>query len=75
MLIALLPLNPMRALYWSAVINGLIVVPIMGAMMLLATRTSVMGEFAVRGAVMWLGWATTVAMAAAGLIMVAFWLV
>jgi hypothetical protein len=47
----------------------------MAAMMLLAARTFVMGKFAVRGSVMWLGWGSTVAMAGAGFIMVAFWIV
>lgn len=75
MLIAFLPLNPVRLLYWSAVINGVIVVPIMAAMMLLATRSSIMGKFAIRGSVSWLGWVTTVAMAAAGIVMIAFWFV
>ena len=37
--------DPIRELFWSAVINGVIAVPIMGVMMLLAQRPEVMGPF------------------------------
>lgn len=39
------PIDPMKALYWSAVINGVVAVPIMAGMMLLASRREVMGSF------------------------------
>jgi Mn2+/Fe2+ NRAMP family transporter len=55
--------NPIRALYWSAVINGVVAVPVMAIMMWLATMPKVMGEFAVTGWVKTLGWAATVVMA------------
>jgi Mn2+/Fe2+ NRAMP family transporter len=38
-------LDPMRALVWSAQINGVIAVPIMTVMMLLASREDIMGRF------------------------------
>jgi Mn2+/Fe2+ NRAMP family transporter len=57
------------------VINGVTVAPVLAAMMLMAIRSSIMGQFAVRGAVMWLGWAATVIMAAAAVAMVAFWFI
>ena len=59
--------DPIRALYWSAVINGLTAVPIMVIMMLMARSRRVMGEFAVSGLLAWGGWLATLAMAIAAL--------
>ncbi len=39
------PLDPIKALYWSAVVNGVIAVPMMAAMMLVAVNRKKMGEF------------------------------
>lgn len=57
------PINPIAALYWSAVINGVLAVPVMVLLMLIARRRDVMGRFAVRGWLYALGWITTAAMA------------
>lgn len=57
--------DPIRALYWSAVINGVTAVPIMVVMMLMARSRRVMGEFAVSGILAWGGWLATLAMAIA----------
>ncbi|KQU19041.1 iron transporter [Methylobacterium sp. Leaf94] len=62
MIISLGAVDPIRALYWSAVVNGVIAVPIMAVMMLAASRTDIMGAFAVRGPLRWLGWAATACM-------------
>lgn len=59
------PIDPIKALYWSAVINGMISVPIMLVMMLMAARTDVMGRFVVPRRLKWLGWLATLAMAGA----------
>jgi NRAMP (natural resistance-associated macrophage protein)-like metal ion transporter len=59
--------NPMKALVWSAVLNGVIAVPVLAAMMLVASREEVMGELRVRGVLRWLGWATTIVMAVGAL--------
>jgi NRAMP (natural resistance-associated macrophage protein)-like metal ion transporter len=56
-------LDPMRALVWSAQINGVIAVPIMAIMMLLASREDIMGRFVIRPRLRRLGWAATVVMA------------
>ncbi len=56
-------LDPMRALIWSAVINGVIAVPIMVVMMLLAAREDIMGRFVIRFRLRQLGWAATAVMA------------
>ncbi|WP_439400520.1 Nramp family divalent metal transporter (plasmid) [Bradyrhizobium sp. PMVTL-01] len=55
-------LDPIKALYWSAVINGVLAAPIMTVMMLLVRRKSVMGDLVVSGPVYWLGWIATIAM-------------
>ena len=50
------PINPISALYWSAVINGVLAVPVMVLLMLMARRKDVMGRFVVGGPLYWLGW-------------------
>ena len=56
-------IDPIKALFWSAVINGVIAVPIMVVMMLMATRVDVMGSFAIKRRLKFLGWLATAAMA------------
>jgi NRAMP (natural resistance-associated macrophage protein)-like metal ion transporter len=65
------PIDPIKALFWSAVINGFIAVPIMAVMMLLAQRQDVMGPFVVTRRLRWAGWACTGAMLAAVVAMMA----
>jgi Mn2+/Fe2+ NRAMP family transporter len=57
------PIDPIKALFWSAVINGVIAVPIMIVMMLMATRVEVMGQFVIKRRLKFLGWLATAAMA------------
>ncbi|MFC5549180.1 NRAMP family divalent metal transporter [Massilia aerilata] len=59
------PIDPIKALYWSAVVNGVISVPIMTVMMLIVTRTDIMGSLAARPRLKLLGWLSTVVMACA----------
>ncbi len=59
------PIDPIQALFWSAVINGVIAVPIMIIMMLLADDPVVMGEFTITRRLKLLGWMATWTMAAA----------
>ncbi|HJV42183.1 Nramp family divalent metal transporter [Caulobacter sp.] len=58
-------LDPIQALFWSAVINGVISVPIMAAMMVVATRRDQMGAFIATPLQRVLGWAATAVMALA----------
>ena len=59
------PLDPIKALIWSAVLNGVITVPIMAATMIVASHRERMGEFvATRGQRIG-GWLTTAMMAVA----------
>jgi NRAMP (natural resistance-associated macrophage protein)-like metal ion transporter len=55
-------INPISALYWSAVINGVLAVPVMVLLMIMARRRDVMGHFVVGGPLHWLGWLSTAAM-------------
>jgi NRAMP (natural resistance-associated macrophage protein)-like metal ion transporter len=58
-------IDPIKALFWSAVINGVIAVTIMAVMMLLAARPDVMGQFVVSTRLRILGWIATGVMALA----------
>ena len=69
MIINFTAINPIKALYWSAVINGIVSVPVMVTMMLMASRPDIMGRFAVVGWLKVLGWVATVVMALAVLAM------
>lgn len=62
-------INPIEALYWSAVLNGLIAVPMMVALMLVACNRKKMGAFCVGAGLRWLGWLTTAVMGAAAITM------
>lgn len=57
--------DPIKALFWSAVINGVISVPIMAAMMVVASRKAQMGNFVATPLQKIFGWLATVVMAAA----------
>ena len=59
------PIDPMKALYWSAVINGIVAVPIMIAMMVLSANPAVMGLLPVRRKTRFLGWGAVALMTVA----------
>ena len=65
------PLDPIKALYWSAVINGVISVPIMALMMVMASRPAIMGTLTISRRLRALGWLSTIVMATAVLAMFA----
>jgi Mn2+/Fe2+ NRAMP family transporter len=69
----LTPLDPVKALYWSAVVNGVAAVPLMVVMMLMGSRRKVMGQFTMPWVLKIAGWAATLAMAAAAIVMFATW--
>jgi len=72
-LLNLTSINPMDALFWSAVINGVIAIPLMGIMMLLASNRKVMGKFVASARVRVIGWIATALMLLATLAMFATW--
>ncbi len=67
------PVDPIKALFWSAVINGVISVPIMIVMMLIAVREDVMGEFVISRWLWVFGWLATVSMVLVVLAAFATW--
>ena len=69
--ISIAHLNPIQALYWSAVINAVISVPIMAAVMSAACSRRIMGQFVLPAHWTWLGWLATAAMGAATVVMFA----
>ena len=63
------PINPMKALFWSAVINGVVAVPLLAVIILLVSRKSVMGAYTASRSLIVLGWIATAIMGAAAVIM------
>jgi Mn2+/Fe2+ NRAMP family transporter len=64
------PISPMKALFWSAVINGVVAVPLIVVVILLASRRSVMGDFTASRPIRLLGWIAALVMGAAAVRMV-----
>lgn len=64
-------LDPVKALFWSAVINGVVAVPLMAVMMVMAMSPKIMGRFTLPKVLLGLGWICTAVMAVAVAIMFA----
>jgi len=64
-------IDPIKALVWSAVLNGVTAVPIMAMVVRMASQTAVMGEFKISRGLAINGWAGTVFMAVAVVVMFA----
>jgi NRAMP (natural resistance-associated macrophage protein)-like metal ion transporter len=58
-------IDSIKALLWAAILNGVVSVPIMAVMMMLAVKPEVMGTFTIRKRLRALGWLATAVMAAA----------
>jgi NRAMP (natural resistance-associated macrophage protein)-like metal ion transporter len=67
--ITLSPLDPIAALFWSAVINGVVSVPLMIVMMLMSADETVMRGFVISGVLKYIGWIATAVMAGASIVM------
>lgn len=67
----LTPINPISALYWSAVINGIVAAPIMIVLMLLSARQDIMGDGVISAGLKFWGWLATAVMTAAAVVVVA----
>ena len=65
--ISLSPMDPIKALFWSAVINGVVAVPVMVMMMLITSNPKIMRKFVVTGVRRGIGWLATAVMAAAAI--------
>ena len=64
-----LPVDPIKALFWSAVLNGLIAVPLMVATMIVASSGKRLGPFVAPPMLKFVGWSATALMALAALAM------
>ena len=64
------PIDPVKALFWSAVVNGVVAVPVMAMMMLITCNPKIMGSFTIAGHRRVVGWLATGVMAAAAVCMV-----
>jgi Mn2+/Fe2+ NRAMP family transporter len=64
------PISPMKALFWSAVINGVVAVPLLVVITMLVGRRSVMGDFTASRPIITLGWITALIMGAAAVRMI-----
>ncbi|HEY3777808.1 MAG TPA: divalent metal cation transporter [Rhizomicrobium sp.] len=65
LVLAFSPIDPMKALYWTAVINGVLAAPLMAVMMLISSNPRIMGRLVISWRMRIAGWIATLAMAAA----------
>ena len=65
-----LPFNPVKVLVWSAVVNGVVAVPVMSIMIHMSANPAIMGEYTIAATLRIAGWVTTTAMGAAALGMI-----
>ena len=74
-LMTVLSIDPIKALFWSAVLNGVVAVPVMIMILLLASRQSVMGQFVIGRTLKFFGWLATAVMlaATASMFIAMFW--
>ncbi len=66
-------IDPIKALFWSAVINGIVAVPVMAMMMHLSSHRAAMGDFKLPLGLKIVGWLATAVMAAAAFGLFATW--
>lgn len=66
-------IDPVQALIWSAVINGVIAIPMMAVMMIMASKPEIMGAFVIKKKLRILGWSATVLMLITVITMFAIW--
>ena len=59
---AMLPVNPIRMLVWSAVFNGIVAVPLMAGMMIVISNRKIMGTFTASRMLAAFGWLATLFM-------------
>jgi NRAMP (natural resistance-associated macrophage protein)-like metal ion transporter len=65
------PINPMKALFWSAVINGVVAVPALIGLMIIVSRKDIMGDFVASPMLKFFGWLATAVMGIAAIAMIA----
>jgi Mn2+/Fe2+ NRAMP family transporter len=62
LLLNFLHINPVKALYWAAILNGLVAAPLMCVIMMMASNRKVMGKFVIPPYLRWVGWSATAVM-------------
>jgi Mn2+/Fe2+ NRAMP family transporter len=72
-LINFVDIDPIKALFWAAVLNGVVAVPLMVVIMIMAMQERVMGKFTLPRPLWTMGWLSTAVMAVAVVIMFATW--
>ena len=72
--INVIDIDPIKALFWSAVINGVVAVPLMAVMMRMASDPRILGRWRLSAPLKIVGWASTAVMAVTVLAMFAIWL-
>lgn len=65
-------IDPARALYWAAVVNGMLAPPLMAVMMLIVSNPRAMGRLTASNRIKALGWTATAVMFAASALFLAF---
>jgi Mn2+/Fe2+ NRAMP family transporter len=68
------PIDPIKALFWSAVINGVVAVPVMVLMMSISSNPAAMGKFTLPIGLRAVGWIATLVMALAAFGLCATWI-
>ena len=59
---AMTPIDPIKMLVWSAVLNGIVAAPLMIVMMLVVSNRKIMGDFAASRVLATFGWLATLLM-------------
>ena len=65
------PIDPIKALFWTAVVNGVVAVPIMAMLLIMSRRRDLMGDYILPAAIRNVGWFATAVLAMAALGMAA----
>ena len=65
------PIDPIKALFWTAVVNGVVAVPIMAMLLVMSRRRDLMGDYILPTAIRNVGWFATAVLAMAALGMAA----
>jgi len=73
MIFNVLPVDPIKALFWTAVLNGVVAVPIMVMTMLMAGQQRVMGRFVLPRSLAVMGWIATAVMCAVAVALIVTW--
>ena len=73
MLINFIGINPISALFWTAVLNGLVAPPLLLLLMLIANNPGVMGNRVNGPFINFLGWLSTLIMFAAAIGLIVTW--